>query len=597
MTDARSPAFIRLGLLLCGLLVSLPFLNPYHYFPLLTFYTEWLAFVIGLAALAAIAAVPARNPVPIPALCIGMLLLTALLVLQALLGQVAIPQRSALGALYAIWAVLVVMLGAWLRSELGEVLLARTLQRWLALAGLLAAASGFVQYYHIPLPFGVYSAVQPLNVMFGTVNQPNNFADYLGCALVSVAFLRARDSLAVAPALVVALPVAAAMALSGSRASWGYMAIAFALVGLVRLGGHRDEASRILRLVAIAFAAFVLVQVLNAYTGIFAGPEGRPSSAGERLLLGGSLEIGATGRGPLFLYAWQMFLANPLLGVGFGQYAWHAFDLAADLPGGAPPGIDVHSHNLFLQLLAETGVAGLLCVAVPLALWLARIPWRSLTPERCWMIGVLAIIGLHSLLEYPLWHANFLGVFALLFGAASAGGAALEVTRLRRALVLVVALGGGMTAYGAWSDYRAFERWYLAVEAKTLRGGLPDPGDLERLLRLGENSLLAPQIERMASEAITLDERDIADKLAFNTRVMRAYPIPSVALRQVALLGLSGSDEDARRTLRAAIMVYPDWTRRWLPALEALARTRPERFAGLLEEARTRLGEPRSRAD
>ncbi len=595
MTDVRYSPLMRLSLLLCGLLVSAPFLNPYHYFPLLTFYTEWLAFVIGLAALAAIAAAPSRNPMPIPGLSIGLLLLAALLVLQALLGQVAIPQRSALGALYAIWAALVVILGAWLRSEIGEVMLARTLQRWLALAGLLAAASGFIQYYHIPLPFGVYSAVQPLNVMFGTVNQPNNFADYLGCALVSVAFLRARNSLAIAPSLIVALPVAAAMALSGSRASWGYMAVAFALAGLVRLGGHSEEAKRILRLVAIAFAAFVLVQVLNAYTGIFAGPEGTPSSSGERLLR--NLEIGGTGRGPLLLYAWLMFLANPLLGVGFGQYAWHAFNLAVDLPGGAPPGIDVHSHNLFLQLLAETGIAGLLCVAVPLALWLWRIPWRGLTPERCWMIGVLAIIGLHSMLEYPLWHANFLGVFALLFGAASAGGAAIEPTRLRRALVLVVALAGGLTALGAWSDYRAFERWYLAVEAKTLRGGLPDPADLDRLLRLGENSLLAPQIERMASEAITLDERDIADKLAFNTRVMRAYPIPSVALRQVALLALSGSDEEARRTLRAAIVVFPHWTRQWLPELENLARMRPERFAGLLEEARTRLNEPGSRAD
>lgn len=215
MTDVRYSPLMRLSLLLCGLLVSAPFLNPYHYFPLLTFYTEWLAFVIGLAALAAIAAAPSRNPMPIPGLSIGLLLLAALLVLQALLGQVAIPQRSALGALYAIWAALVVILGAWLRSEIGEAMLARTLQRWLALAGLLAAASGFIQYYHIPLPFGVYSAVQPLNVMFGTVNQPNNFADYLGCALVSVAFLRARNSLAIAPSLIVALPVAAAMALSG----------------------------------------------------------------------------------------------------------------------------------------------------------------------------------------------------------------------------------------------------------------------------------------------------------------------------------------------------------------------------------------------
>ncbi|HYS76159.1 MAG TPA: hypothetical protein VEM38_08710, partial [Burkholderiales bacterium] len=91
---------LRFCLALCGLLVSAPFLNPYHTYPLLTFYTEWLAFAIGLAALAAIAVAPSRNAVPIPGLCVGLFLLTALLVLQAALGQVAYPLRSATGALY-----------------------------------------------------------------------------------------------------------------------------------------------------------------------------------------------------------------------------------------------------------------------------------------------------------------------------------------------------------------------------------------------------------------------------------------------------------------------------------------------------------------
>ena len=83
------PLFFRVSLVLCGLLVSAPFLNPYHSYPLLTFHTEWLAFAIGLAALAAIAAAPSANAVPIPGMCVGLFLLTALLVLQAALAQVA----------------------------------------------------------------------------------------------------------------------------------------------------------------------------------------------------------------------------------------------------------------------------------------------------------------------------------------------------------------------------------------------------------------------------------------------------------------------------------------------------------------------------
>jgi len=594
MTDgARASLPLRLCLALCGLLVSAPFLNPYHSYPLLTFYTEWLAFAIGLAALAAIAVTPSRNAVPIPGMCVGLLLVTALLVLQAALGQVAYPLRSATGALYTSWAALLVMLGAWVRSELGEAAVSRALQWWIAAAGLLAAASGFVQYYHIPLPAGgAYVAVQPINAMFGTVNQPNNFADYLGCAVISVAFLHARNALGLLPALLIALPLAAGMALSGSRSSWAYFAIAFATVPLLRLGGHPPEAKRILRLSCFALAVFLLVQILNLYTGIFVGPEGTPSSSGERLMR--YLELGGTGERPirlqLFLYAWLMFLSSPLLGVGFGEYAWRAFELAAGLGAGSPPGLDRHSHNLFLQLLAETGIVGLSCVAIPLVHWFWRMPWRSLTLDRCWMIGVLAVVGLHSMVEFPLWHANFLGMFALLFGAASPGGASVAPTRLRRGLVLVVVLAGGFTARGVWSDYRSFERWYLALETKLARGGTPGSGDLDDLMKLREGSLFGPYFERITSEAIGIDEEGLGDKLALNTQVMRAYPMPSVVLRQVALLALSGRDAEAARALRAAATVYPRWTREWLPTLEKLAAERPARFSALLVQARAQLG-------
>src|SRR6266571_670420 len=570
----RIPNLHRFSLFVCGLLISLPFLNPYHYYPLLTFYTEWLAFVIGLVALASIAMGSSRNTVPIPGMCIGLFVLTAVLVLQAALDQVAYPLRSAVGALYMIWAALLVMLGAWLKSELGEVVVSRTLQWWLAVAGVVAAASGFVQYYHIPLPGGIYSTVQPLNMMLGTVNQPNNFADYLGCALVSVAFLYARNALSALSTLLVSFPLAAGMALSGSRGSWSYVVVAFALVPFLRRSGHSQEAKRVLRLACLTFAVFLLVQVLNFYTGIFAGPEGRPNSSGERLIR--YLEIdGGTGQRPiriqLFLYAWLMFLSSPFFGIGFGEYAWHAFELSAGLQGPFPQGLDRHSHNLFLQLLAETGIAGLLCFAIPLACWLWRMPWRNLAPERCWAIGVLAVIGLHSMVEFPLWHANFLGMSALLFGMASPGGVVVEPTRLRRGLVLVLVLAGIQSA----------------------RGGIPGKSDLESLMELREGSLFGPYFERIASEAIALDESDLEDKLAFNTQVMRAYPMPSVVLRQIALLALSGRDAEALRTARAAMKIYPQGTREWMPTLEKLAHDRPARFSRLLGLVRTQLGEDR----
>jgi O-antigen ligase len=593
MDGTRTPFLLRLCLGLCGLMVAVPFLWPHHAFPFPSFYTEWLAFVLGLAALAAIGSAPSRHAVPVPGMSLGLFAFTAVLVLQVALGEVAYPLRSAMGALYSIWAALIVMLGAWLGNERGESTVSHSLQWWLAIAGTLAAASGFFQYYHTPLSAGTVLLPQPINMMFGFVGQSNNFANYLGAALLSVAFLHSRKALGAAPALLMTLLMSAGMALSGSRTSWGYMVIYFALVLLLYRGGSREEGRGILRITLFAFAVFLLVQVLNAYTDVLTGPEGRPDSAGERFIR--YLESDSrSGERPirmqLFLYAWVMFLSRPILGVGFGEYAWRAFELSMDFPGSVPAGLDRHSHNLFLQLLAETGFAGLLCVAIPLAFWLVRMPWFRLTPARCWVVGVLAIVGLHSMVEFPLWHANFLGVFALLLGLGSPALAAIELTRLRRGILLVIVVAGCLTARGVWSDYRAFERWYLVIEAKGARGQPPDARDFDVLMALHEGSIFAPYLEPLLSEAMELDERNLGDKLAFNTQLMRLYPFPSEVHRQIVLLALAGRDDEAARTLRAAVRVYPEWTRKWLRTLERLAHERPARLGGLLASARAQLG-------
>src|SRR6266705_766658 len=473
MDGTRTPFLRRLCLCLCGLMVAVPFLWPHHYFPFPSFYPEWLAFVLGLAALAAIGSAPSRHAVPVPAMSLGLFAFTAVLVLQAALGEVAYPLRNAMAALYSIWAALIVMLGAWLGSERGESAVSHSLQWWLAIAGTLAAATGFFQYYHTPLSAVIVLVPQPINAMFGLVGQSNNFADYLGAALLSVAFLHSRKALGATPALLITLLMSAGMALSGSRTSWGYMVIYFAVVLLLYRGGSREEGKGILRVTLFAFTVFLLVQVLNVYTDVLTGPEGRPDSAGERFVR--LLESdGSSGERPiriqLFLYAWMMFLSKPILGVGFGEYAWRALELSMDFPGSVPAGLDRHSHNLFLQLLAETGIAGFLCVMVPLAFWLYRVPWLRLAPVRCWALGVLAIMGLHSMVEFPLWHANFLGAFALLFGLASPAFAAVDLSRLRRGFFLIVLVSGCLTARSIWSDYREFAEWYLNLEARGKRG-------------------------------------------------------------------------------------------------------------------------------
>ncbi|AVP58975.1 polymerase [Pulveribacter suum] len=67
-----------------------------------------------------------------------------------------------------------------------------------------------------------------------------------------------------------------------------------------------------------------------------------------------------------------------------------------------------NAHNLPLQLAVELGLpAALALVGGALwAAWRAR-PWRERDPARQLAWGVLALIALHSLLEFPLWYGPF----------------------------------------------------------------------------------------------------------------------------------------------------------------------------------------------
>lgn len=64
-----SPAPVSLAFV--GLMWTLPFLQPRHYFPLPIFVSEWLAFVAGLIALVRLAARGAWKDARLPAIALA----------------------------------------------------------------------------------------------------------------------------------------------------------------------------------------------------------------------------------------------------------------------------------------------------------------------------------------------------------------------------------------------------------------------------------------------------------------------------------------------------------------------------------------------
>ena len=87
-----------------------------------------------------------------------------------------------------------------------------------------------------------------------------------------------------------------------------------------------------------------------------------------------------------------------------------------------------NAHDFPLHLALEFGVPFALAVMAVLGVWiLRRTPWREQQAWRVMAWCLLLVLGLHSLLEYPLWYGPFqmtLGLaIGLLWAHARVGGA------------------------------------------------------------------------------------------------------------------------------------------------------------------------------
>jgi O-antigen ligase len=118
------------------------------------------------------------------------------------------------------------------------------------------------------------------------------------------------------------------------------------------------------------------------------------------------IESSCQSRRVLWANVVHLIAQKPLLGWGWGELDYAHF--VTLYPGPRFCDILDNAHNLPLHLAVELGVPFALLVSA-LATWLIlrQKPWRESDPIRQLAWAVLALIGLHSLLEYPLWYGPF----------------------------------------------------------------------------------------------------------------------------------------------------------------------------------------------
>lgn len=528
--------------------------------------------------------------------------LTLLAVALPFLFSYSHPPSSNFWPLVAAWAcgavlALVVVCRAWRLRRLpgaalaadGRVFVASQLAVGLLLAALLGGVVGLLQYF-LGDP-GLAPWVQPSapGQAIGNLRQRNQQASLMSLGVWALLWLvvqmqarlgaesevpatplqrallgggRAWPSWLVGLLLVWALTLlAAGSAATASRTGAAQWLLMIALLVLWRgTSGRLAVGLAVIGLSLYALAGWMLPALLLDWTGfttdgVFARLASDPQSMGSRRELWANV---------LYLIA-----QKPWTGWGWGELDYaHYITL---FPGDRFSVLLDNAHNLPLHLAVELGlpVAAMACGAV--VVWVVRArPWQETDAVRQLAWGALAIIGLHSMVEFPLWYGPFQLVtvlaLALLCRRALLGW--VRSSALLTGAVVVWVTAGVVGAGIAWDYYRVSQLYRpMAFRAPAYQG--------ETLAKVSGTPLFTDHVDFALLTTTALTRENASQVHTLATELLHFSPEPRVIEKVIESALLLGRDDEVAFQLQRYRVAYPEDHARWARA-QRLASSTPQ---------------------
>lgn len=347
-----------------------------------------------------------------------------------------------------------------------------------ALAATLSVLPELLQYFGLARLgfFGLWIRDAAPGYASGNIGQPNQQATLLGVGLWSLCWLLRAEQCGRLIAGIAGMVIAVGMAATASRIGTVHM---LALSLLVLCWCMRDR-GRPLQWYALVlgcyFASALVLPILASQVGIedarslwFRIQNGEASCGNRRLLWENVLDLIAL---------------KPWLGWGWDNLRYAQYITLFNGPRWCA--VLGNAHNLPLHLAATLGIPlALLLCALGVFIILRAAPWRERDQRRQLAWGVLALVGLHSLVEYPLWYGPFqIATGACIYVLWKSRGhmgwlseAPLAWQNVLHYGVAVVMLGSSVFGF---IDYRRVSQPYLPPQQRI--EGLGGEGDGQKVL-------------------------------------------------------------------------------------------------------------------
>ncbi|KVD29377.1 polymerase [Burkholderia ubonensis] len=558
------PSSFSRSLPLVALAVALivPYAITNHTYPIPTFYSEFSALalylLLGASVILLVRTSRPATPFAAPAAFAAPLGFAAVLVAQVALMPLRVPSMNWLAVGY-LGAALVAMQAGYVlaREQLAEAA-ARIMAGALLIGGVFAVFCQVVQLFRLESvlsPFVVVYNIAVERRPYGNMAQANHLATYIAFALAGALYLVQTRRLAVWAWLMLSVVLSGGLALTVSRGPWLQVAVMVVAGFWMARAESRDKPGAPANVRARAWLMPVLLAaVFVAVNGAVRWANlhyhlNLAVSAAERMRDAGQIAP----RLALWKYGLAMFHEHPLLGVGWGEFPSHQFALARAL-GGVE--IANNSHDIFIDLLAKSGLLGLGVLVATLVLWFVRALRAPQTSTRVFGFALVGVLLMHALVEYPQQYMFFLLPVMFVIGLLEAKPLRIVPGRAAFALFALLTVGGLLAALPVLRDYQRAEVLYYGTDPAAQYRDAP-------------SLLFGAWGDYGAATLLTLSRDALPAKLAAHERAIALLPGETVLRRYAVLQALDGRDADALDTV-ARLHVFAKELKDWPQQLAAL---------------------------
>lgn len=265
-------------------------------------------------------------------------------------------------------------------------------------ASSISSLQGLLQY------FGLADGLWPWipetlqrGIAFGSFRQPNLFATFLVCGAACTLWLFQLQRLSQSMAWLLVVLLITGVAASSSRAG-GVEVCAISLVGLLWL---RHQSAPLSRLMIGQIVVFVLAMQALSALAILHGFE--PRTLAARIS-----NLNSDNRWQVWSDSVRLIAERPWTGWGWSEFAYgHYITVLSNRF--APDSVLDNAHNFPLQVAVEFGLPfALLFCGLILYVAIKSRPWHAPTKPHAFAWIILLAIGLHSMVEFPLWYFGFI---------------------------------------------------------------------------------------------------------------------------------------------------------------------------------------------